>query len=250
MYYYIYDSYLKEKKYQIIISKAESKLTDLGINGKINYLSFLKNIEQIIKEEIKQGISTIVVAGNDKTLNQIINYVADLDIVIGFIPVGPHNNIAKLLGIPEGEFACDVLSARIVKKIDLGKINDNYYFFTTLETPGDNINLNCDNSYFISLEGKNNIININNLFSLPEIPLKANKGYLSLIIKNIKRELFFKEKISFSYFKGKKINLSSNSNKSLPILLTDEKRIIKTPLEIKIVPQKIKIIVGRDRIIE
>jgi len=250
MYYYIYDSYLKSKKYQSILSQAETKLTDLGINGKINYLSFLKNIEQILQEEIKQGVNTIIVAGNDCTLNQIINFVADLNITLGFIPIGPNNRIAKLLGIDEGEAACDIISARIIKKIDLGQINNNYYFLTSLETSGNDLNLNCDDNYFVSLKDRNNIISINNLFYLPELPLPINRGYLNLVIKNITQILWLKKKINYSYFKGWKISLTSNTNKSLSILLVDENRIIKTPLEIKIVPQKIKMIVGKNRLIE
>ena len=68
MYYYIYDSYLAEKKYESTIARIENRLTDLGINGKINRLSFLKNIHQIIGEEVKRGVKTVVVVGSDETL--------------------------------------------------------------------------------------------------------------------------------------------------------------------------------------
>ena len=49
MYYYLYDSRLNDKKYNNVIAKIETRLTDLGINGKINRLSFLKNINQKYK---------------------------------------------------------------------------------------------------------------------------------------------------------------------------------------------------------
>src|SRR3989344_4911991 len=118
MYYYLYDPQLSDKKYNNIIARIETRLTDLGINGKINRLSFLKNINQVLAEEIKRGVKTIIIVGDDKTIGQVINLIADFNVTIGVIPIGPNNNIARLLGLPSEESACDVISSRIIKKID------------------------------------------------------------------------------------------------------------------------------------
>ena len=135
MYYYLYDSCLNQKKYNNLLAKVETRLTDLGINGKINYLSFLKNIEQILQEEIKRGVKTVVVVGNDRTFGQTLGTLAGLGVTIGLIPIDKSSQIAKFLGLPDGERACDTISSRIIKKIDLGQIN-NCYFFTSLEAYG------------------------------------------------------------------------------------------------------------------
>lgn len=249
MYYYIYDNFLSEKKYQPIIAKIESRLTDLGINGKINRMSLLKNIDKTINEEIQRGIKTIVVVGNDKTLNQAINLVNNFSVTFGFIPIGPNNNIAKLMGIPEGEEACNILSSRIVKEINLGLINQKYYFFTYLEMPGDSLYINCDSDYFINIDDKkNNIVTISNLYYGEyenKIPIQNNSEYLNLIIKNSKKSLFSAGKEYFSYFKAQKMSL--NGEKSIPILMIDEKKIIKTPIKIEIGKNKLKLIVGKKR---
>lgn len=251
MYYYIYDNYLAEKKYQSIISKIESRLTDLGINGKINKMSILKNIDKTINEEIQKGVKTVVVVGNDKTLNQVINIINKPNIIIGFIPLGPNNNIAKLMGIPEGEEACDILSSRIIKNINLGLINQKYYFITYLEMPGDNLYINCDDNYFINIDDKkNNIVTISNIYYGEyenKIAFKNNSSFFNLIIKNTKNGLFKAKKEYFSYFKAKKMLL--NSERSIPILMIDEKKIIKTPIQIEIIKDRLKLIVGKKRII-
>lgn len=243
MYYYLYDSYLNNKKYYNTLAHIETRLTDLGINGKINRLSFLKNIYQVINEEIKRGVKTVVIVGNDKTISRVINLAADLNVILGIIPVGAENNIAQLLGIPGEEYACDVLSARIIEKMDLGKIN-NYYFITAIEMTGKHILLECDNNYFINLEDGSNI-NISNLNICNQITTNPIDGQLDIFIQSIKKGLWRKDKMSLSHFKSKKIKI--NSEKSLPILLIDEKRIIKTPAELQLMPKAIKIIVGRDR---
>lgn len=251
MYYYIYDNYLAEKKYQPIISKIEARLTDLGINGKINRMSLLKNTDRTIIDEIQRGVKTIVIVGNDKTLNQTINLVKDFNITFGFIPIGPNNNIAKLMGIPEGDEACNILSSRIIKEINLGLINKKYYFITYLEMPGDNIYINCDSNYFINIEDKkNDVVIVSNIYYgeyEDKVPLKNNTDFLNLIIKNTKKGIFTQKKEYFSYFKAQKMFL--NGEKSIPILMMDEKKIIKTPIKIEIAKEKLRLIVGKKRTI-
>lgn len=241
MYYYLYDNYLNNKKSQLTLAKIESRLTDLGINGKINKLSFLKNIKQIINEEIRHGVDTVVVVGNDTTLNQVINLISEFNIAIGFIPIGPNNKIAEILNIPEGEAACDVLSSRIIAKLNLGLINNNYYFITNLELIGDDITINCDDNYLINLEGKrNSLITISNISSYQD--LNINNNNLSITVRNQKKFLF-NNKYEYSHFQVDKIFI--NNKKSIPILISDEKKIIKTPATIETNKKKIKIIIGK-----
>lgn len=244
MYYYLYDSKLNDKKYNNIIAKIETRLTDLGINGKINRLSFLKNINQVINEEVKRGVKTIIIVGDDKTIGQVINLIADLNITIGIIPIGPNNNIAKLLGLPLEEAACDTISSRIIKKIDLGKIN-NYYFLTSLEIGGKNITLECDNNYIINLQEDNNIINISNLNNCYDTISDPTDGKLDIFIENVHKKIFARNKSTFSYLKNKTIRVTGDKN--VPIFLSDERKIIKTPADITVMPKKIKIIVGKKR---
>jgi diacylglycerol kinase family enzyme len=246
MYHYIYDNYLLEKKYQNIIAKIESRLTDLGINGKIIKFSAFKNLSKTINEELSQDVKTIVVVGNSKTLNQSLNLIKNKKINFGFIPIGPNNEIAKLLDIPEGEAACEILSARIIQEINLGLINEKYYFISYLELPGDNIYINCDDNYFINTTNHNNIVTISNIYLGENQPsIKNNSGYLNLIIKSTEKQWFKSKKEYFSYFKADKLKI--NSDKSIPILLVDEKIILKTPIKIEIAKEKIKIITGKNR---
>ena len=245
MYYYLYDSYLTDKKYTATLAKTETKLTDMGINGKINRLSFLKNIPQILKEEVNQGVKTIVVVGNDRTLSQIINIAIDLNVVFGYIPIGQPDNIARILGIPQGEESCHVLSSRIIDKLDIAEVNDNNYFLTALEFCGDHTTINCDGSYFINLERKNNFIAVNNLAAKSKLINKTNQGRLTLAIRSRQKRLF-NTRENFSVFKCHKLKITSPQ--PVPAVIIDEKKIIKTPLEIRLLPEKIKMIVGKNRL--
>ncbi|MFA5020689.1 MAG: diacylglycerol kinase family protein [Patescibacteria group bacterium] len=248
MYYYIYDNYLAEKKYQKTLLRIESRLTDLGINGKIVKMSVLKNIGDNLNEDIAKGVKTIVVVGNDRTLNQSINLIHNLNLPIGLIPLGPNNNLAGLMGIPEGEAACDILSSRNMQKVSLGLINQNYYFLSYLEMPGENICINCDNNYFININNRKDVITISNIYygeDEGKVAISSNTDYLDLIIKNKVGGIFKAKKENFSHFKSKKIAITGD--KSIPVLLIDEKKIIKTPIQIEISKQKLNFITGKKR---
>src|SRR3989338_2880950 len=103
MYLYLYDSFLNQKKYTSALARIETRLTDLGIGGKICRLSPLRNIKELIADELANGVKTIVVVGNDKTLSEAINFVAQHDVTLGLIPIGPNNSLAGQLGLPAGE---------------------------------------------------------------------------------------------------------------------------------------------------
>src|SRR3989344_5440347 len=151
MYLYLYDSFLNKKKYAAPLARIETRLTDLGIGGKIFRLSPLRNVEELIADEIRTGTKTIIPVGHDRTLSQIVNVSARFELTIGLIPIGPDNTIARTLGIPEGEAACNILAARIVKRIDLGRIN-NVYFISNLQlnVNGQAVTLQCEDQYIIT----------------------------------------------------------------------------------------------------
>ena len=134
MHIYIYDDYVNTKKYDTILAKMETRITDLGLNGKIIRLGIMKNIFDAVENELKNEAKTIVAVGNNKTVNKIINAMinaeikSDLEIKapLGVIPLGEKNNsIAKALGIETPEDGCDILSARMIEKLDLGRANNN-----------------------------------------------------------------------------------------------------------------------------
>ena len=136
MYAYIFDNFLQERKYQHDIGQIENRLSTLGIQGKIEKMTILKNIQEAARQAIKRGVDTLVVVGNDETVTKVLPQIIDTTVTLGIIPVGPHQTIAKILGVPSGLSACDVLSKRIIRKIDLGKANNAYFVFTLMAPAG------------------------------------------------------------------------------------------------------------------
>ena len=257
MYYYLYDTFLADKKYEKVIDRIKTRLLDLEIQGKHEKLTLLKSAEELIKDEVKRGASTIIVVGNDKSFLKVVDVVAKSDVSIGLIPVGSNNNIAKSLGVPMEDAACDILAARKVVKFDLGQVGDHYFFSNLKITKNlDRLSIEKDN-YKVIPTAKCAEISVSN-FYFPlgkDIFEKKMKKYsaqdkkLELVVKlkgKSKGWIKKKEEVAQidTIIQSEKFEIKSFEY--LPIVL-DEYKVIKTPVTVDVAPMKLKVIVGRDR---
>ncbi len=245
MYFYLFDSFLSDKKYEKILDKIQKRIVDLGIEGKIENLSILKNLDELIKSAVKKGFKTIVAVGNDQIISQVINAVANSDVVLGIIPVGKNNKIANLLGVPEGELSCDVISNRLIEKIDLGKVN-NHYFLTSLKIVNHDVILECDDNYRI-IPAPEQEINIFNLGWQNNKTFNPRDGILEIsIMLPSSLKSIFKTK-SRSLFPVKKIKLIELDKENPVNVIANGLKVLKRPIIIQVAPQKLKVIVGKER---
>lgn len=255
MFFYLYDSFLTNKKYEKLLHQIEARGTDLGINGKIGKLNFLNNIKELVEDAIKWGSRTIIAVGNDKTVSQLVDIVPRFPkVTLGIIPIGPDNNIAQSLGIPTGELACDVLSNRLIDILDLGKINE-HFFLCSVRINRQDIALECDKHYRIVPRLKNQQIAICNFGyffkqktnpkdgTLETIVARPPTGFTSVFKKNnyLRDSLFLTKTINVS-----RVPKRSEEKREIT-LLVDECRIVKTPAIVEVVPHKLKVIVGKER---
>lgn len=127
MYVYLYDNFLRDKKFASIVRAMEVSLTDFGIAGKILRLNNYTDAKPIIEDEIKRGAKTVVIVGNDQTIGHVLSRSASAQCSFGFLAVGPNNSIAEVLGIPTGVEGCTVLSRRRKERLDVGWVNNRYF---------------------------------------------------------------------------------------------------------------------------
>lgn len=246
MYLYIYDSFLNDKKYADLLVKIEKRITDLGIKGRVARLSILKNMKELILDGVREGVETVVVIGNAQTFAKVINVVADMEITLGLIPVDTDNTIATMLGIPPKVLACDVLASRIIKKVDLGKIN-NHYFISAAEIVDGDVIIEY-NGYSVRPITEKNRITLYNFTTDEGISTTSNPtdGILEAVLTPMRSTILGKKKITPTILPFKKIKITSTGEEQVSIL-TDEQIIMKTPAEVRVSPQKLKVIVGSER---
>lgn len=245
MYLYIYDSFLNDKKYVDLLAKIEQRVTDLGIKGKIARLSVLKNMKELITDAVDDGVKTIVAIGDEQTFAKVINIVAELDVTLGLIPVDNTSMIANALGVPAKLSACDVLASRIIKKIDLGKIN-NHYFLDSAEVVDGDVSIDFNNFSVRPVTSKSKIT-IHN-FSDHSLSPESNPsdGLLEVVITPYKNSFLGQKKIKGTVLPFNLAKLVSTGDEPVSIL-ADHQIVLKTPAIIEVIPGRIKVIVGSHR---
>ena len=149
MYVYLYDPFLRKRKFDSTMKAIETRLTDFGIAGKIVRLQQFTNAQQLIDQEIAKGATTIIIVGNDITFGHVLSRAALCDTTFGFIPVGPNNSISEVLGLPIGAGACEVLAKRRKVALDVGWFN-NRYFVSRLHINPSNISIKYDDKFTVS----------------------------------------------------------------------------------------------------
>lgn len=151
MYVYLYDNFLKHKKFSSTIKSMETRLTDFGIAGKILRLQNFTDPHSLIEEEMRRGATAIVIVGNDQTFGHVLSRAAACVTLFGFLPVGEGNTISQVLGIPVGVEATEVLARRRKVKLDVGWIaNRHRYFISQLHIPPSNITIGYDEKFRVS----------------------------------------------------------------------------------------------------
>lgn len=244
MYCYLYDEYIQEnKRYERELLKIENRLTDLGIAGKISRLALFRNAEEMIRDEIERGVTTVVVLGNDETVRKVISVVAESDVVLGLIPIGPKNELARMMGIPEGVAACDVLSARRIETIDVGTVNGRK-FVTGLTIPNFRAELNCEGRFRITPTARHADLEIRNLAGITN----PRDGMFEAIIRAAVKTgwwIFGRECLKESVLPMKSLAIRSEKPISL---FVDGEEMTATRFDIGIEPLMLKVITGKARV--
>lgn len=248
MYFYLYDAFLREKKYAATIARIESRLQTLGIHGRSDKLTILKSMKELAESAIKRGADTVVAVGDDQMVNRLMSVVANADVVLGIIPFGKSTRIAEYLGIPKGVQACDVLSARIIERIDLAKANETYFLSFLDVTPDTELFLECDGGkYHIEPIRGAHAVSVHNFGLHGRNP---RDGILETVIQQVPHNaggprLFRKNASAVSIIPMRTMKIRS-FRASLPAY-ADGQTVVKTPITVNVVPKKLRVIVGKNR---
>lgn len=70
----------------------------------------------------EQGIDVVIAAGGDGLIGGVITHIVESDLVLGILPLGTANDIARSIKIPQSlRSAAEVIAAGRVGKVDVGK---------------------------------------------------------------------------------------------------------------------------------
>ena len=235
MYLYIYDGFLGSGKYARTLAQIENRLTDLGIHGRIERLTPLKSIAQTIETETKRGAKTVVAVGNDDTVRKIIDYLPAHKLALGYLPLVAPTRLAESFGIPVGAAACDILSARLMQTLDIGRVNG-HYFLSSVSIPAGKVTLECEGKYRVSAPSSAELT----LYNMDADP---QDGYFDAVLASTQGGMW-NRRTAESVFPIRKLSIVSE--RKFP-LFADGKRMETTTAHIEVVPKTLKVIVGKGR---
>lgn len=260
MYYFVLEQ-PKNRWQASFQNKIVAALEDLQIIGEIAKANPIQKPEDLCLMGLKKGYTTIVVIGSDTMINNLSAIIAKKGATLGIIPMDEKSSFYGLIGANNWEEATQALPKRRVETFDLGRVAVDRFFLTyvnvvsssrkkisqviiqfkdyQIEVPAKNITitngaLDTVNSQIIKNSFSDGIIDIyistqlsreNNSF-LSSIFNKTDKPYYSSVFHAKKIKIFGKEEI-------------------LDIVAPDGKILIKTPAEISIVPNIVKIIIKK-----
>jgi len=109
--------------------EIESEFKKLKLDYQIHISKSLQDIMNATKKNLKNGFTNFIGVGGDGTIHYMANILAGTDKNLGVIPTGSGNDIAVNLGLPSDvKSCCRIIKKGATKRLDLGLINDKYYY--------------------------------------------------------------------------------------------------------------------------
>lgn len=97
----------------------------------IRITGYAGHATEITHDAVKNGYKQIIVAGGDGTVNEVAKAMVNTDTILGIIPFGSGNGLARELGIPlDSDKALEIIKQANTRTIDYGVANGHIFFCT------------------------------------------------------------------------------------------------------------------------
>lgn len=88
-----------------------------------------KHAIELTKKSVVQRADIIVACGGDGTINEVASCLIGTKVILGIVPIGSGNGLASNLKIPKKiDKALLLIKKQSIKQIDVGCLNNNYFF--------------------------------------------------------------------------------------------------------------------------
>lgn len=112
------------------VAEIETHLARGKIDLEVAYTAPERSASKIAREALTAGVKVVIVGGGDGTVSEVARELVGQRAILGILPIGTFNNIARSLGVL-GDLgaACGVIIAGHTREIDAGIANDEQVFF-------------------------------------------------------------------------------------------------------------------------
>jgi diacylglycerol kinase family enzyme len=278
MYYYIIDQgSLPVEKFEKLQTQLQGLLAEFKVAGETSRVTPLRSVQDLVDTASQRGAKTLIACGSDDTFNLMLAALKGRDFTLGFIPFNENSTLAKILGIPDIFNGVKTIAARRIEKIDLAKISDNFFIsylefgvmsqqlknasmwqnLKLLSSEAKGFTIRVDDSYTVTINGLGGLVaNIRSSSAHTERVANPTDGNLDLLIMerlNKMQVLKYRDTIAegvlekvpnTTVIKCKKIEFLEPRGLSLTML---GRVVAKFPSVVEIIPQRLRMIVGKSR---
>lgn len=109
----------------------EMVTTRLGFRPEVAYTSGRGSAHILASEAAARGVTTVIAAGGDGTINETAGALLNTSTALGIIPCGSGNGLARHLNIPmDPAGAVDVIASGHIERCDYGTADGSPFFCT------------------------------------------------------------------------------------------------------------------------
>jgi len=114
---------------------AESALRAAGVDFDLSVSEHADHLVTLAADSVKGGFSTLIIAGGDGSIGEVVNGAARawneksaFPVTLGIMPLGTANDLGDNLGVPRDlAAAAQVIANGKTRGVDLGKCNERYF---------------------------------------------------------------------------------------------------------------------------
>ncbi len=115
--------------------EAESALRAAGVDFDLSISERADHLVDLAADAVQQGVTTLIVAGGDGSIGEVVNGAArgwdeksPFPVTMGILPLGTANDLGDNIGIPRDFSAVAQMIAKgQTRQIDLCKCNERYF---------------------------------------------------------------------------------------------------------------------------
>jgi len=110
-------------------AKSARKRIEKLPNCTVRMTSAPGDAREVAAAAVSAGYKTIVAAGGDGTINEVVNGIAGSDVALGLMPMGTMNVFANELGLPANDLGrCwDIIQGGRTRMVDLPAANKKFF---------------------------------------------------------------------------------------------------------------------------
>ena len=97
-----------------------------GIQAHIGLKTSGKTARSLARKAVRAGHELVIVAAGDGTIGEVASELCGSSTVLGIVPIGTMNNVARSVGVPlDIAAACSLIAMGTTRQIDVGRVLSN-----------------------------------------------------------------------------------------------------------------------------